>query len=460
MKRTYLFYDIETTGLNPCFDQVLEFAAIRTDLSLNELERHHLRIKLNNDVVPSPEALITHGIGFHHCQEGISELTAITQIHQWLNQPGTISCGYNTLGFDDEFLRFSFYRNLLTPYTHQYAHTCSRMDLYPMAVMYYLFKPQVLTEWPKINEATSLKLEHLSNANQLSQGPAHSAMVDVEATLALARKFIREKEMWDYVAGFFDKNTDLSRIAQLTKQALMIDGKLGPKNNYMAPVLLLGQHRHYRNQTILLRLDLEITENSFCVKKKIGENILLLPMKPRFLEKLLPEKLQQYQQNVQWLADHAEQLAVIQQHHLNYTYPVIPDIDPDAALYQLGFTTDDQERLFQQFHRAPVGKKMEIANSFSNNVRRSQALRIMGRHFYQHLDSDLQTEYQQYLQTLSNDHNPPKDFRGDPKLTIPKALSIAENLLSTAQLTEQKKTLLTEFINSYQENISYDTIFN
>ena len=39
---TYLFYDLETTGLNPCFDQVLQFAAIRTDLSLNEIERHEI----------------------------------------------------------------------------------------------------------------------------------------------------------------------------------------------------------------------------------------------------------------------------------------------------------------------------------------------------------------------------------------------------------------------------------
>ncbi len=30
MTSSYLFYDIETTGLNKAFDQVLEFAAIRT----------------------------------------------------------------------------------------------------------------------------------------------------------------------------------------------------------------------------------------------------------------------------------------------------------------------------------------------------------------------------------------------------------------------------------------------
>jgi exodeoxyribonuclease-1 len=35
--QTFLFYDIETTGLNKSFDQVLQFAAIRTDLKLQEI---------------------------------------------------------------------------------------------------------------------------------------------------------------------------------------------------------------------------------------------------------------------------------------------------------------------------------------------------------------------------------------------------------------------------------------
>ncbi|MBW1941023.1 MAG: hypothetical protein JRI28_06590, partial [Deltaproteobacteria bacterium] len=36
---TYLFYDLETTGLNKAFDQILQFAAIRTDMKLKETER-------------------------------------------------------------------------------------------------------------------------------------------------------------------------------------------------------------------------------------------------------------------------------------------------------------------------------------------------------------------------------------------------------------------------------------
>src|SRR5476649_864478 len=94
--QTYLFYDIETTGLNKAFDQVLHFAAIRTDLNLKELNRYELRVKLNPDLVPSPQALLTHQISIEDTQGGETEYNAIRKIHQYLNEPGTISLSYNT----------------------------------------------------------------------------------------------------------------------------------------------------------------------------------------------------------------------------------------------------------------------------------------------------------------------------------------------------------------------------
>src|SRR3990167_2773213 len=111
---TYLFYDLETTGLNKCFDQVLQFAAIRTDLALNEIARHHINVRLNCDVIPAPTALLAHRMKLQDIQTGQPEIDAMREIHQLMNTPGTISLGYNTLGFDDELLRFSFYRNLLS----------------------------------------------------------------------------------------------------------------------------------------------------------------------------------------------------------------------------------------------------------------------------------------------------------------------------------------------------------
>ena len=188
MKKTYLFYDIETTGLNKAFDQVLQFAAIRTDRQLNEIERHRLAVKLRPDVIPSPGAMITNRLSVEDLASGLNEFEAIGQIHEILNQPGTISLGYNSLGFDDEFLRFSFHRNLLPPYTHQFQNGCRRMDLLPIAVMFWLYKRDVIS-WPQIQSKPSLKLEHIREANQLSGGPAHDASADVAATVELARKF-------------------------------------------------------------------------------------------------------------------------------------------------------------------------------------------------------------------------------------------------------------------------------
>ena len=254
MQKTYLFYDIETSGLNKCFDQALQFAAIRTDLELNELERHEVLIKLNPDTVPSPQAILVHQLTFEQLKTGMCEYEAMREIHQLFNTPGTITVGYNTLGFDDEFLRFSFYRNLLTPYTHQYANNCSRMDLYPITVMYYLFKPDGVI-WPKIAEKTTLKLEHLSSCNKLANGRAHDAMADVVATLALARLLRQEREMWGYLCGYFDKKTDLERLAKLTSHALLVDGSFGAEKFYQRPVLGLGMHNHYKNQSLWLQLD-------------------------------------------------------------------------------------------------------------------------------------------------------------------------------------------------------------
>ena len=150
MADTFLFYDTETSGLNRAFDQILEFAAIRTDLQLNETERFSARIRLRPDVVPSPQAMLVNRIRTDRFSSGRCEYESMREIHAQVNRSGTTSIGYNSIGFDDEFLRFSFYRNLLPPYTHQYANHCRRMDLLPIAVIYWLYRSDAL-RWPVLN---------------------------------------------------------------------------------------------------------------------------------------------------------------------------------------------------------------------------------------------------------------------------------------------------------------------
>ena len=52
-----VIYDTETTGTDTFFDQILQFAAIRTDDELREIDRFEVRCRLLPHVVPAPDAM-------------------------------------------------------------------------------------------------------------------------------------------------------------------------------------------------------------------------------------------------------------------------------------------------------------------------------------------------------------------------------------------------------------------
>lgn len=426
--RSYLFYDIETTGLNKSFDQVLQFAAIRTDLNFNEIKRYELKVKLNPDTIPSPQALLIHKISWENMNNGISELEAMQKIHYWFNEPGTISLGYNTLGFDDEFLRFSFFRNLLPPYTHQYANKCMRMDVYPITVMYFLFKNSTL-RWPMLNDQISLKLENLNASNQFVSGQSHNAMVDVEATLALARQLANEKDMWEYLQSYFYKQTDLERINALQKQiALMIDGVFGPKNNYQCPAVCLGTHYHYKNQTIWLRLDIEnftqAASDTFTtilrtINKKPGEPTFILPFKERFLKHLSPERVKLAEINYHWIQQNADLFREVTDYHLKFTYFNYPETDVNASLYLNGFWSQSELAFCNQFHASPLNEKIKLLDSAPTPQLKMLALRLLGRNHREALPANYQILFDEYLNSIysDNEQNIPIDYQGKKHLT-------------------------------------------
>jgi len=63
MTATYFFYDLETTGLDPREDRVMQFAGQRTDMDFNPIgEPYNLLVALNDDTLPSPYALMVTGV--------------------------------------------------------------------------------------------------------------------------------------------------------------------------------------------------------------------------------------------------------------------------------------------------------------------------------------------------------------------------------------------------------------
>lgn len=457
-QHSFLFYDLETSGLNKAFDQVLQFAGKRLDSSFNEeQESHFYEAALCKDILPSPYAMLTHGIGIHAHAHADAESRVITNIHEHMNTPNTISLGYNTLGFDDEFLRFSFYRNLLPSYTHQYASGCMRMDVFPIAVFYYLYASECI-RWPQIEGKVSLKLENIGLENGWFQGAAHHAMHDVDATIALAKAFKEaQPDMWDYCTGFFHKNIDYQRISELPEAlsglsghhlGLMVHAPFGANTAFQAPVISLGRHNHYKNQIVFLRLDQafdtlyaeDLEASGLIIRKKLGEPGFLLPFDEHYARHMSVERKRCCENNLAKLRLAKRELADIAHAAREYTHPSVEGIDIDAGLYEYGFKSGDEERLCHQFHITDHEGRIAMLESFKNPLLKEQALRFIWRNDAESLPDSQKKRMQAFMQKIIKG-DAIIDYRGNKKNNVPDMLSEVTALLATPQEPSKQKLL-------------------
>jgi exodeoxyribonuclease-1 len=461
MGDTFRFYDLETTGLSRAFDQILEFAAIRTDLDLQEIERTSVQIRLRPDVVPSPAAILVNRIRTGRLLSGRCEYEAMGEIHAQLNRPGTTSIGYNSIGFDDEFLRFSFRRNLLPPYTHQFANRCRRMDLLPVTLMYWLHRRSILA-WPELNGKASLKLEDIGAANGLFTAQSHAAMSDVEAALRLARILCQDTKMWQYLDGCFRKDTDAQRAEELPvalqsglgahRLGLLVASEFGTRHAFQALVLSIGDSIPYPKQTLWLRLDLanlhetqgeSVAETAWVVRKRYGEPGILLPPHERYTEQLGAERRRRSEENLDWLRSHPDLFERIVLHHRHYRYPFIPDLDADAGLYQNGFFSRTDEALCRTFHDASVPEKIDIVGRFASREARTLAARLLFRNYPEELPEALQSEALGHLRRICCGE-PMLDYTGALRLTPQAALAEIRQLKQSSRLDADQMDLLDE----------------
>lgn len=195
MAASFFFYDLETTGFNPHAARVMQFAGQRTDANLKPIgEPVNVLIKLASDVLPDVDAIMLTGITPQSTlQEGLTEAEFLRYFYDEVVQPDTTFLGYNSVRFDDEFMRYLHYRNFYDPYEWQWTNGCSRWDMLDVIRMTRALRPEGI-EWPFTDEGKPTnRLESLSKANGLQHEQAHDALSDVTATIGLAQ-LIRTKQ--------------------------------------------------------------------------------------------------------------------------------------------------------------------------------------------------------------------------------------------------------------------------
>jgi len=262
MSDSFLFYDLETFGQDPRRTRIAQFAAIRTDAALNEIDAPvSFFVRPANDLLPSPYATLVTGITPQHAlAEGVSEAEAFARINELMSRPGTCALGYNTLRFDDEFVRHGLFRNFFDPYEREWRNGNSRWDLLDMLRLMHALRPEGIA-WPKREDgATSFKLEHLAEANGVRDGDAHEALSDVRATIGMARLFrTAQPRLWDYALRLRDKRFVGGMLDVTALQPLLHISMRYPASRLCAaPVLPLAVHPHINNRVIVFDLDGDI----------------------------------------------------------------------------------------------------------------------------------------------------------------------------------------------------------
>jgi exodeoxyribonuclease I len=215
--KSYLFYDLETSGLNPRLDRIMQFAAVRTDMNLRPIGNPiNFLVRLNDDTLPSPDAVMVTGITPQKTvEEGYSEAEAAAILIKDIFTPDTVAVGFNNIRFDDEFIRHLFWRNFCDPYEWSWKDGCSRWDLLDVVRMTRALRPEGV-HWPFDKEGKPTnRLELISKLNGAKHTKAHDALSDVEALIDVA-KIIKDKQpqIYNYLFEIRGKN-DVKKLVNL-----------------------------------------------------------------------------------------------------------------------------------------------------------------------------------------------------------------------------------------------------
>lgn len=241
---TFFFYDLETSGFQPRTARIMQFAGQRTSLDLKPLgEPHNHLLSLTNDVLPDVGAIMVTGITPQFTvAEGMTEAQFLDIFYKEIATPGTIFVGYNSVRFDDEFLRFLNYRNFHDPYEWHWSEDRSRWDLLDVVRMTRALRPDGI-EWPVNSEGNMTnRLEDVAKVNGVTHEKAHDALSDVEATISIAR-LIRDKQpkLFDHLLGYRDKRA-VSDLVMKSQPFAYTSGKYPSSHLHTTAAALLGEH--------------------------------------------------------------------------------------------------------------------------------------------------------------------------------------------------------------------------
>lgn len=484
MARSFFWFDLETFGLNPHYDRIVQFAGLRTDENFEPAgDRVILYCKPSPDYLPSPGACLVHGITPQAASaEGLSEYEFAKRIRAEMCEPGTTSLGFNTIQFDDEFIRFLFYRNFFDPYEREYKNGNSRWDIINLVRAAHDLRPEGIV-WPRAEDGRPIfTLETLSKANGVDQGAAHDAMHDVLATIGMAR-LVRSKQPRLFDWYFEHRNKDslysLINLSDRTPLVHTAPGYTSPDGctTLIAPISIDPE---IRSQLIAVDLradprglvELPVEELRRRVFTKAAElEVDRLPLSRIRLNKspfLAPASTLSDEAAARLGIDRAACAAhldfirkepeLIQKFSAVFSGPIDSPIesDPELRLYD-GFFSDEDSALFVKLHETlaaagPEEAKARFYRQHFQDDRPPQMLRrFFARNFPETMNEDEATRWRSFC--ASRLQMPPVSDAAD----LGSFSKTVEQKLATPSTPARDKSILLSLL-AYKSELEQDIL--
>jgi exodeoxyribonuclease-1 len=413
MSASILWHDYETWGVDPKRDFPVQFAAIRTDLSLNIIDKPiNYFCQIPNDYLPHPQACLVTGITPQQSlSKGYAEYEFANKVLSHLQVGETCSAGYNSIKFDEEVTRNLLYRNFYSVYEREYEQGNSRWDIIDLVRAAYALRPEGIN-WPYYDDGKPcFKLEALTKANDLEHASAHDALSDVYATIAIA-KLIKDKQpkLYDFYWHLRNKQNVLNEIDVVQRKPFLhISGYVASEHGCCAWLMPICQHPTNKNVIIAVNLSKDIGIFTSLRSDELGDPELISQL---YRNKQVP--IMQISVNkVPFVApgktlteDNAKRLGIDREQCLNNyhalqqlpnlaemcsslctrDYSTDEPIDIDAQLYTRDFPSAADKQLMNQIRNSSADNLSNIYTQLSPSPYRQQLFRYMGRNFPQWMD--------------------------------------------------------------------------
>jgi exodeoxyribonuclease-1 len=422
--QTFFFYDLETSGLDPRRQRVMQFAGQRTDMELKPIGAPvNLLVRLTDEVLPDAMAILTTGITPQSTQQtGLTEAAFLKRLMDEVCTPGTIMTGFNSVRFDDEYMRHTLFRNFYDPYEWTWSDGRSRWDLLDVVRMTRALRPEGI-EWPFDDKGNATnRLELLTTANGIVHTAAHDALSDVEALIDVSRLIkTHQPKMFDFLLGLRNKR-EVAKLVNLDepKPFVYTSGRYPKEQLHTTVALPLTTGSNPGSVVVYdLRHDPELYANLSIddLKKKRfakwadrqAEGFLPLPAK-----ELAPNKCPAVAPLSVLNADVEARISLTRETALanlaklkdsgladklrevfrrDKAFP--PAADVDASLYD-GFMNEGDKRLVGEVRRRDADSLADFHPNFGDPRLPKLLLRYKARNHPASLSADEQAQWQEY----------------------------------------------------------------